>query len=134
MTSYRLSPHETVTVVSSAEACLHVRGEYAPGGRPPPMHWHPAQTERFRIVSGTLRLIVDGQLRDVTAGDDVTIAARTPHRMWNAARVMAEVEWFTEPAGRTQEWFALVSRDNPLTLLAGLVRYRDVFRLSLRSR
>jgi quercetin dioxygenase-like cupin family protein len=142
MTTYQLSQYETVTIIAQTEACLQVRAEYAAGGRPPPMHWHPAQTERFKIVSGTVRVIVDRQVRDVSAGHEIAIAAGSRHRMWNQGGEPAVVEWFTEPAGRTQEWFALVSdlsgqdgrRRDLAGLLAGLSKYGDVFCLSTRPR
>ena len=47
-------------------------------------HVHPAQTERFEVVSGTLGLEVDGETVTARAGAVVEVAPGQAHKWWNA--------------------------------------------------
>ena len=49
------------------------------GGRVAIEHVHPYIEERFEILSGTVRLSMRGQQRDVGAGETVVVPAGTPH-------------------------------------------------------
>jgi quercetin dioxygenase-like cupin family protein len=75
------------------------------GGRVPIEHVHPYMEERFEILSGSARLSMRGQERDVGAGETVVVAAGTPH-VWgnpNEDDVHLIVEF--RPALRMEEWF-----------------------------
>ena len=48
----RLTPHETVTIRESSPELLEVEGSWGPGGRAPPVHYHPAQDEHFEVLDG----------------------------------------------------------------------------------
>ena len=61
------------------------RRRHEGGGRVPIEHVHPYIEERFEILSGTARLSMRGQLRDVGAGQTVVVPAGTPH-VWGTAR------------------------------------------------
>ena len=45
--TFRLTPHESVTVRELGPDHLTVDVVYSPGGRPPPAHFHPAQDEHL---------------------------------------------------------------------------------------
>ena len=47
-------------------------------------HVHPAQTERFEVVSGTLGLKVGRETVTAHAGDEVVVAPGRAHKWWNA--------------------------------------------------
>src|SRR5688500_4137625 len=49
------------------------------GGRVAIEHVHPYREERFEIISGTTRMSMRGQQRDVFAGQKVVVPAGTPH-------------------------------------------------------
>lgn len=55
-----------------------------PNGFVAAAHVHPKQEERFEIVSGTLRLNVDGEEIVAGPGERITIRAGRPHRFSNA--------------------------------------------------
>lgn len=55
----------------------------APGKRGPGEHHHPDETEVFEVVSGTLRIWLDGVARDCRPGDVVSIAPGVRHRFLN---------------------------------------------------
>jgi hypothetical protein len=107
------------------------------GTRLPPAHLHPAQDETFEVLEGRLRVIAHGEERVLTVGERIEIPRRTPHRM-AAADAGARVRWTTRPALRTEAWFAELDAANrrhggraPVpVLLALIVRYNDVFRLT----
>jgi mannose-6-phosphate isomerase-like protein (cupin superfamily) len=133
MTAYQLTPHETVTVTRRDDA-LVVEVEYLPGGSPPPAHLHPSQVERFEILEGSLRVVIDGQERPLKRGESVDIPAGTAHRMWNAGDSPARALWTTSPPGRTEQWFATVerlgqgrSRIDILGFAVALGQYGDTF-------
>jgi mannose-6-phosphate isomerase-like protein (cupin superfamily) len=42
-------------------------------------HVHPYQEERFDVLSGTARVSMRGQERDVGVGETVVVPAGTPH-------------------------------------------------------
>lgn len=131
--TYRLTPHETVTVVERTPERLVVEGTWTPGASPPPRHQHPQQDERFTVLDGELRYRLAGEDHVARAGESFDVPRGTSHAMWNAGQTPARVRWETMPAGRTEEFWQEVSttsRRNPVAMGALLVRYRDTFRLA----
>jgi quercetin dioxygenase-like cupin family protein len=139
----KLSPDNSVIVRRSEPAVLEVEGIWAPGGSPPPKHFHPDQDEKFRVLIGTLHVRVDGEERVLRQGEVIEIPRRAVHQMWNPGEREARASWETRPAGRTEEWFRAIDslhRDGrvgenempkPLDLGALLSEYQDVFRLAV---
>jgi mannose-6-phosphate isomerase-like protein (cupin superfamily) len=136
----RLTPSETVTVVSSAPEALVVEATYGPGGKPPPKHYHPAQDEHFDVLEGTMTFRLGSVEREVEAGEGIDIPQGVAHQVWNPNDVPAKVTWETRPALRTEQWFrgvdAIVREaggktPSPLAFATLLSEYRDVFRLAV---
>jgi mannose-6-phosphate isomerase-like protein (cupin superfamily) len=135
----RLTPSESVTIVEASPERLVVEGTWGPGGKPPPKHHHPHQSERFEVLEGELRFRVGGEERNVGAGEGIDVPVATPHQVWNPSGEQARATWVTEPAGRTEEWFRAVDALNreagdkapSVIAFAPLVReFGDTFRLS----
>lgn len=107
----------------------------------PPVHYHPRQEERFEVLSGTLRAVVDGEERSYGAGAAFTVPPGTPHEMWSEEEGV-RVDWQTRPALRTEEFFEAVwglaqdgrtdERGRPGLLQAAVIAraYADEFRLA----
>lgn len=136
---YALTEHEVVTVVARSAERLEVEATYDPGTERPPAHWHPAQTERFAVTAGVLRTRIAGVERDYGAGESFVVPLRTVHCMWNAGSEPTVATWVTEPAGRTEHWFATVAALNPgggkrdvLAFAVAAHEHRDVFRLATK--
>lgn len=139
--TYKLTPHETLTVVRSEPDVLEVEAEYGPGGSPPPPHLHPAQAEHFEVLAGELTARIDGgEERKLHAGETLDIPAGTKHQMWNAAAAEARVRWETKPALRTEDWWRAVDAEvqkaggkqpGPLAFAPLVDEYADVFRLAV---
>ena len=111
-TTLKLTPIQSVTVVRSEPELLEVETEYAPQGIAPPKHFHPEQDERFEVLEGSLRVNVDGDERDLAAGETIEIPRKAVHQMWNPGDEPARVRWQTMPAGRTEQFFSSLDQLN----------------------
>lgn len=139
MTSYALTEHEQVLVRSSTPDLLEAEVRYGVGGKLPPAHLHPAQDERFEVLEGSLRVVLDGEERTVAAGDTIEIPRGTGHRIGLAGTTPARATWQTRPALGTEQWWAAIAAarerhggDPPLPVMARLLRAHEaVFRLTL---
>ena len=84
----------------------------APGPSRRPMGRHPAQRERFEVVSGTLGLTVDGEEHMLGPGDSFVVEPGARHLPRNAGdgelRFVAEMR----PAGRFEEFLAEITAAN----------------------
>jgi quercetin dioxygenase-like cupin family protein len=128
----KLGENQFVTIRRADPDVLEVEAAYGPAGAPAPAHFHPAQDEHFEVLEGEIRIRAGGEERDVGQGETIDIPRGTAHQMWNASNRPARVRWETRPAGRTEEWFAILDalqrgEPAPDDLLA---EYRDVFRLA----
>jgi uncharacterized protein YndB with AHSA1/START domain/quercetin dioxygenase-like cupin family protein len=65
-------------------------------------HVHPTQAERLEVISGAMRLVIDGRERLLTEGQSMEVPAGTPHRQLPAGRGAGRVRVQMRPAGRTQ--------------------------------
>ncbi|HEY5977615.1 MAG TPA: cupin domain-containing protein [Solirubrobacterales bacterium] len=136
-----LNPNDSIELVASSPEELEVEATYAPAGSPPPAHVHPAQAERFEVLSGSVRAVVDGEEQELEEGDELRIAAGQVHQMWNYGGEPARVRWIISPAGRTEEWFCTldrvlgpegaVAKGEEVDFATLLEEYSDVFRLRL---
>jgi quercetin dioxygenase-like cupin family protein len=82
---------------------LEMEATYGGTGQLPPEHLHPGQVERFEVLEGTVRAIVDGAERRYGAGESFEVPAGTPHQM--TAEGPARMRWEVRPALRTAEFF-----------------------------
>ena len=82
---------------------LEMEASYGGDGVLPPEHLHPNQVERFEILEGAVRAIIDGDERRYEAGDVFEVPAGTPHQM--AGDGPARMRWQVRPALRTAEFF-----------------------------
>ena len=77
----------------------------------PPAHLHPKQDERFEVLEGTMRAVVDGEECVYSAGEAFEVPAGTPHQM--AAEGRTRTRWEVRPALRTAEFFERLYGDGP---------------------
>ena len=111
---------------------LEMEAQYSGDGVYPPNHLHPAQTERFEVLEGTIKAILDGEERTYEAGDVFEVPAGTPHQMTGATP--ARVNWQVRPALRTAEFFEGLYGTGPDSAselgAEFLERYAEEFRLA----
>jgi quercetin dioxygenase-like cupin family protein len=82
---------------------LEMEATYGGGGWLPPEHLHPRQDEKFEVLEGTIRAIVDGVERRYGSGETFEVPAGAPHQM--TAEIPSLVRWEVRPALRTAEFF-----------------------------
>jgi quercetin dioxygenase-like cupin family protein len=90
---------------------LEMEAAYGGEGGLPPEHFHPRQDERFEVLEGALRTVIDGQERQYRQGETFEVPAGTPHQM--AGDGPARVKWEVRPALRTAEFFERLYGDGP---------------------
>ena len=90
-------------IVQIDDEVLVMEARYGGDGRLPPEHLHPRQTERFEVLEGAVRAIVDGDERRYERGQTFDVAAGTPHQM--AGDGPARLRWEVRPPLRTADFF-----------------------------
>jgi len=106
------------TAGSTGGELLEMEAYYEPNSELPPEHYHPNQEERFEVVTGIIRTIVDGQERSYHPGEDFTIPPGVSHAMHNVSDEEGHVIWQTRPALRTEMFHETIrglSRDGKLS-------------------
>ena len=90
---------------------LVMEAAYGGDGRLPPEHLHPRQEERFEVLEGAVRTIVDGAERRYEKGETFAVPAGTPHQMTGDGP--ARVHWEVRPALRTAAFFETLLSGQP---------------------
>src|SRR3954465_7743724 len=128
---------EHITFLPDGGRALRMHFLIDGGGLVAAEHRHPHQEERFEVASGTLRMRLDGQERELAAGERVVVPAGIRHAWWNASSSQpAEVRIELEPALESRAFFEALFQlvgdghttdgmpRNPLRLAVLAQRYR----------
>jgi quercetin dioxygenase-like cupin family protein len=113
---------------------LEMEATYPGSDTLPPEHLHPQQTERFEVLEGNIRAIIDGSERRYEAGEVFEVQPGTPHQL--GAEEPARMRWETRPALRTAEFFDRLFGDGPDSASAAesipefFAEFGDEFRLT----
>jgi quercetin dioxygenase-like cupin family protein len=99
------------TAADTGGELLEMEATYGGTGALPPEHFHPRQAERFEVLEGAVRAIIDGTEHRYGAGESFDIPAGTPHQM--TADGPARLRWEVRPALRTAEFFERLYGDGP---------------------
>ncbi len=89
---------------------LEMEVTYRPLSVEPPAHYHPQQTEHFRLLSGEMMLRMGDQVRVFKAGDTLVVSPNTPHSMWNASSEPAVLHWQITPALDSEFFFETMAK------------------------
>jgi mannose-6-phosphate isomerase-like protein (cupin superfamily) len=81
-----------------AEHCSTCVIRVAPGDKVRPAHSHPHSEEVIYILSGSGRVLVDGEVAPVRAGSVVLFPQGKPHMLQNTSREEMKVVCFFAPA------------------------------------
>jgi quercetin dioxygenase-like cupin family protein len=107
-----------------------------PGGGPGNLggdHIHPYAEERFRVVEGTIRVLLDGVARDVSAGHELVVTPGVAHSYLNVSSEPAHVVGVFKPAAEMDSYFVQVDRAGGLgqtsmaQMIAFLTRYDHTY-------
>ena len=90
---------------------LEMEASYSGEGGLPPEHLHPNQLERFEVLEGAVRTVIDGREGRYGAGESFEVPAGTPHQMTGDGP--ARVRWEVRPPLRTAEFFERLYGSGP---------------------
>ncbi|KUG07257.1 cupin domain-containing protein [Solirubrum puertoriconensis] len=96
------------TTRQSQGAELVIESSYRGHSTEPLPHYHPAQEEYFEVLQGEVTVRLDGELHTLRRGEELRIAPKQVHSMWNNSEARATVRWTTRPALRTEEFLETV--------------------------
>ena len=100
------------------------RGGRVPGG----LHIHPLQEERFKVVSGVMRIRMRRERITAGPGEVVVVPAGMPHDFANAGDETALVRVEIRPALKMEQLFetAVALAEQGRTMLGGIPRPLDL--------
>jgi quercetin dioxygenase-like cupin family protein len=98
-------------VIKLDDELLVMEASYTGEAPMPPAHLHPNQTERFEVLDGSMRTIIDGEERTYEVGEPFEVPAGTRHQM--AAEGPTRTRWEVRPALRTAEFFERLYGSGP---------------------
>lgn len=104
------------------------RWTLAPGKTGPGEHVHP-ETESFRIVSGTLRIWIDGAPRDLGPGDAIDAPRGVPHRFLNPGTEPVVVDVELDGTRMEDQMIPMAVHFQPAIRAGRKPRLRDVLRM-----
>lgn len=99
------SGNDVIHQVGDELAALKLDMWMEPGTRIPALHAHPEQREHFRVISGAFHVQVDRTIRQLQAGESITIEPGVRHGVGNTGEAAAVVYTEITPGLRTQEFF-----------------------------
>ncbi len=121
---------------------LEMESTYQPHSTEPMSHFHPHQGEHFKVLSGSICVRLNGELRVLNAGDTLEIPPKQVHSMWNQSEEKAVVNWQVQPALDTEYFLEMgmglaqagkVKADGMPNLLQSIVlvnSFKQVYRLA----
>lgn len=80
------------TVLSVNDGWMHTQLVVAPKAPGPPEHFHENFTENFKVKSGTLSILVNGEKKTLRAGESISIPRMTNHKPFNETDETVVVE------------------------------------------
>jgi quercetin dioxygenase-like cupin family protein len=93
----------TLRFVRITDEVLEMEQIYAGEGPLPPPHLHPAQEERFEVLDGAVRAVIEDSDRRYEAGEVFEVPAGTTHQMGGDGA--ARIKWEMRPALRSAHFF-----------------------------
>lgn len=123
-------------------ALLEMESSFAPRSVEPSPHYHPRQQEVFTVLCGRLCVRINGKIKELTKGEQLTIRPYTVHSMWNPNSTQTVVNWKVEPALSTEYFLEtgiglatdgkVNKKGRPPVLQVALLlkQYKTVFRLA----
>jgi mannose-6-phosphate isomerase-like protein (cupin superfamily) len=74
-------------------------------------HHHPRAEEIYYITHGTGRIRIEGEVRDVVAGDAIAILSWQRHKLWNTGAEPLRLLCCCAPAYEHND--TIITEDNP---------------------
>ena len=81
-----------------------------PDGNGTPLHIHREHSDGYYVLEGTLTVTVDGEDRDVGAGDFALVPPGVPHRFGNSSGAPVRFLNVHAPSGRFADFLRAMAR------------------------
>jgi len=88
---------ELQRTIRNGQPSLIIRGTLPPHRQGPLLHVHHAETEKGRVLAGTLSATVDGRDFRAGAGEVIRFPAGSVHRWWNDGNDTLVAEGYVTP-------------------------------------
>jgi quercetin dioxygenase-like cupin family protein len=118
----------TLRLIRIEDEVLEMEASYGGSGAMPPEHLHPRQAERFEVLDGEIRAVIDGDERRYEQGDTFEVPPGTRHTM--GATTPTRLRWEVRPALRTADFFERLNSGEVTDFAAFLDEYSEEFRLA----
>ena len=82
---------------------------FQPQNQPPALYYLPHQTLDLDVLSGELTVLLDGQYRQLKAGETLFIAANQAHALWNGSTQLTAINCRVRPALNTEHLLETVA-------------------------
>jgi mannose-6-phosphate isomerase-like protein (cupin superfamily) len=76
----------TLAPANPAEDTLEMEITFEAGALGPPPHYHPTLEEEYRVLKGSLNVLIGDRWKDFGSGESVVIPARTNHTFRNTSK------------------------------------------------
>lgn len=90
-------------------ALLEINATFYRKSEAPALHYHPFQTENFRVISGELTVNIDNRIVVLKEGDTLCIPPNSVHAMWNSSLQKTIVNWQVRPALKTEYFLKTIT-------------------------
>jgi quercetin dioxygenase-like cupin family protein len=84
---------------------LEMESRFRAHSKEPVPHYHPIQQENFKVLQGQIKVRINNEVKTLNAGDELFIAPKVVHSMWNGGNDEAVVNWKIEPALQSEQLF-----------------------------
>ena len=92
------------TAADTGGALLELEDRWTRRGQRTVEHVHPEMEERFEVISGTARFLIDGNELSAGPGDEVAVAPGTRHVAWNPSDEPVQLVLRFRPALRWEDF------------------------------
>jgi len=106
-----LTSDEHLTITTSSPELLAMEVTWTRAGHLPPAHFHPGQDERFEVLAGSLRVVIDGVEHTLGAGESLDVPRGAVHQM-TAESDGTRAIWQVRPALRSEDFFRAMAAAN----------------------
>ena len=93
-----------------------------PGCVPPPPHIHPHQVESYKVLEGSIDILIDRDWQTLGPGESASVPIGVSHTFRNSSENVVRVQNWHEPAMRFEEFIETMSVN---MAKAGVKRKRD---------
>jgi len=117
----------TLAPANPAEDSLEMEITFEAGALGPPPHYHPTLEEEYRVLKGSLNVLIGDRWKDFGSGESVVIPARSNHTfrntskepvlMLNVHRPAQDILAFFDKAKELARAGKLRSNKDPLTIV-----------------